>query len=96
MYLSEYANQRIRKIVKPVLEVLAGIPTVVYGFFALSASRRCCGPSSIRTDLQHAVAGIVMGFMIVPTVASLSEDAMSAVPHGLRQGAFALGTRTGG
>ncbi|MDF2732071.1 MAG: phosphate transport system permease protein [Desertimonas sp.] len=92
MFLSEYANQRIRKFVKPVLELLAGIPTVVYGFLALSAITPVLQPIlGIQNVYNILVAGIVMGFMIVPTVASLSEDAMSAVPHSLRQGSFALG-----
>jgi phosphate transport system permease protein len=92
MFLSEYANQRIRKSVKPVLELLAGIPTVVYGFLALSAITPVLQPIlGIPNVYNILVAGIVMGFMIVPTVASLSEDAMSAVPQSLRQGSFALG-----
>jgi phosphate transport system permease protein len=92
MFLSEYANQRIRKVVKPVLELLAGIPTVVYGFLALSAITPILQPIlGIPNVYNILVAGIVMGFMIVPTIASLSEDAMSAVPQALRQGSFALG-----
>jgi phosphate transport system permease protein len=92
MFLSEYANQRIRKSVKPVLELLAGIPTVVYGFLALSAITPVLQPIlGIPNVYNILVAGIVMGFMIVPTVASLSEDAMSAVPSSLRQGSLALG-----
>ena len=92
MFLSEYANQRIRKFVKPVLELLAGIPTVVYGFLALSAITPALQPIlGIPNVYNILVAGIVMGFMIVPTIASLSEDAMSAVPQSLRQGSFALG-----
>lgn len=92
MYLSEYASTRARKILKPVLEILAGVPTVVYGFIALLVI------SPILKDIIPGVgyfnvlsAGLVMGFMIVPTIASLSEDAMSAVPHTLRQGSYALG-----
>ena len=92
MFLAEYANQRIRKVVKPVLELLAGIPTVVYGFLALSAITPVLQPIlGIPNVYNLLVAGIVMGFMIVPTVASLSEDAMSSVPQSLRQGSFALG-----
>lgn len=92
MFLSEYADQRIRKVVKPVLELLAGIPTVVYGFLALSAITPVLQPIlGIPNVYNLLVAGIVMGFMIVPTVASLSEDAMSAVPQSLRQGSYALG-----
>jgi phosphate transport system permease protein len=94
IYLSEYAKPRTRRVLKPVLEVLAGIPTVVYGFFALFA----LGPllrglwwGDTQPSFQNLlIAGIAMGIMIVPTVASLSEDAMSAVPAGLRQGAYAL------
>lgn len=93
MYLSEYASQRARRILKPALEVLAGVPTVVYGFFALEF----VGPflkSFIPGLGTFSVlsAGLVMGIMIVPTVASLSEDALSAVPDSLRQGAYALGS----
>jgi phosphate transport system permease protein len=92
MFLSEYANRRIRKVVKPVLELLAGIPTVVYGFLALTAITPLLQPIlGIPNVYNILVAGMVMGFMIVPTIASLSEDAMSAVPHSLRQGSFALG-----
>ncbi len=94
IYLSEYAKPRARKTLKPVLEVLAGIPTVVYGFFALSAVTpllRTMLPGSL--EIFNALsAGLVMGIMIIPTVASLSEDAMSAVPSGLREGAYALGS----
>lgn len=94
IYLSEYARPRSRRVLKPVLEVLAGIPTVVYGFFALFA----LGPllrglrfGETQPSFQNLlIASIAMGIMIVPTVASLSEDAMSAVPQGLRQGAYAL------
>ncbi len=92
IYLSEYASGTLRKILKPVLEVLAGIPTVVYGFLALTIVTPILGTvfdfDGIYTNLSP---GIVMGFMIVPTVASLSEDAMSAVPLALRQGSYALG-----
>ena len=92
MFLSEYANQRARKIIKPVLELLAGIPTVVYGFLALTAITPVLQPLlGIPNIFSILTAGLVMGFMIVPTVASLSEDAMSAVPQALRQGSYALG-----
>lgn len=91
MYLSEYATPRVRKVVKPVLELLAGIPTVVYGFLALTAITPLLQPLlGIPNIFSILTAGLVMGFMIVPTVASLSEDAMSAVPQSLRQGSFAL------
>ena len=93
IYLSEYASDRNRRILKPVLEILAGIPTVVYGFFALAFVTPLLG-NLFGDRLQvfnGLAAGLVMGVMIIPTVASLSEDAMSAVPHALRDGAYALG-----
>ena len=92
IYLSEYAHPQVRRVVKPVLEVLAGVPTVVYGYFALMF---------VTPLLQRVIPGlagfnalspgIVMGIMILPLVSSLSEDAMRAVPRGLREGAYALG-----
>ncbi|MBI2898522.1 MAG: phosphate ABC transporter permease subunit PstC [Deltaproteobacteria bacterium] len=96
-YLGELATDRMRRVLKPVLEVLAGVPTVVYGYFALTF---------VTPLLQHVVPGlagfnalgpgIVMGIMILPIVASLSEDAIFAVPASLREGAYALGgTRLG-
>lgn len=92
MFLSEYASPRMRRTAKPVLELLAGVPTVVYGFLALTAITPVLQPLlGIPNVYSILVAGAVMGFMIIPTVASLSEDAMSAVPHALRQGSFALG-----
>lgn len=94
LYLAEYATDRTRRVLKPILEVLAGVPTVVFGFFALSAINPILQkywPGSEGPDFQNLlVAGIVMGVMIVPTVASISEDAMSAVPRSLREGAYAL------
>jgi phosphate transport system permease protein len=94
IYLAEYASDRARRGVKPVLEVLAGVPTVVYGFFALTAINgllRDYWPGSEKPEFQNVlVAGIAMGIMIVPTVASVAEDAMSAVPRSLREGAYAL------
>lgn len=94
IYLAEYASARSRRALKPILEVLAGIPTVVYGFFALNALnpilRRFWVGDSPPEFQNLLVAGAVMGIMIVPTIASLSEDAMSAVPRGLREGAYAL------
>jgi phosphate transport system permease protein len=97
IYLSEYARPRIRATFKPVLEVLAGIPTVVYGFFALSfitpLLRDYWPGGGDGPEIFNALAaGLVMGVMIIPTVASLSEDAMTAVPHSLREGAYALGS----
>ncbi|MBA4862395.1 phosphate ABC transporter permease subunit PstC [Streptomyces sp. PSKA54] len=96
VYLSEYADPRVRKFFKPVLEVLAGIPTVVYGFFALKAITpllQNIWPTGDGPQVFNALsAGFVMGIMIIPTIASLAEDAMSAVPRALRDGAFALGS----
>jgi phosphate transport system permease protein len=96
IYLSEYARARTRKVVKPILEVLAGIPTVVYGFFAvvfvtplLQRIWFIGDPPQVYNALS---AGMVMGIMVLPIVASLSEDAMSSVPHSLRAGGFALGS----
>jgi phosphate transport system permease protein len=94
MYLSNYAPARVRRILKPALEVLAGVPTIVLGFFALTFMtpllRALLGSANV--DIYNAMsAGIVMGIMIIPTVASLSEDAMSAVPAGLRESAYGLG-----
>ncbi len=93
IYLSEYAKPKARKILKPTLEVLAGIPTVVFGFFALEfITVFVLKPIFPGIQVFNALsAGIVMGIMIIPTIASLSEDAMSAVPAGLRDGAYALG-----
>jgi phosphate transport system permease protein len=96
IYLSEYASPRVRAWMKPALEVLAGIPTVVYGFFALTFVTPLLQdvwflPGDKPEVFNALSAGLVMGVMILPTVASLSEDAMSAVPQGLREGAFALG-----
>jgi len=92
IFLSEFAAPRLRDVLKPALEILAGVPTVVYGFFALIV---------VTPILQNIIpgvstfnslsAGLVMGVMITPLVASLSEDAMSSVPRGLREGAYALG-----
>jgi phosphate transport system permease protein len=92
IYLSEYAPLTVRRVVKPVLEILAGVPTVVYGYFALLF---------VTPLLQRFIPGmagfnalgpgIVMGIMILPLVSSLSEDAMQGVPRGLREGAYALG-----
>jgi len=94
IYLSEYASDRARRSLKPTLEVLAGIPTVVYGFFALEFVSQVVLKTLIP-DLgvfNALSAGLVMGVMIIPTVASLAEDAMSAVPQALRDGAYALGS----
>ena len=93
IYLSEYANQRARSILKPTLEVLAGIPTVVFGYFALTFVTPLLQDVGFKVGPFSALsAAIVMGIMLIPTVASVSEDAMSAVPRDLRQGAYALGS----
>jgi phosphate transport system permease protein len=92
IYLSEYADERVRRLVKPVLEVLAGVPTVVYGYFALLFVTPIL--QRFIPDLAGFNAlgpGIVMGIMILPLVSSLSEDAMRGVPRGLREGSYALG-----
>jgi len=98
LYLSEYAGQRERKFFKPVLEVLAGVPTVVYGFFALSFVTPNVLEGLFRLDVgvfNALSAALVIGILIIPIVASLSEDALSAVPQSMRDGALALGaTRT--
>jgi len=92
IFLSEYAHDRVRRVLKPVLEILAGVPTVVYGYFALTFVTpliRAIVPST--SVFNAASAAIVMGIMIIPMVSSLSEDAMSAVPRSLREAAYALG-----
>lgn len=93
VYLSEYASDRVRSLLKPTLEILAGVPTIVYGFFAIHwvtpQLQRLFGE---RVDFFNAAsAGIVVGIMVIPMVSSLSEDAMHAVPRSLREGAYALG-----
>ncbi|MFK5634434.1 MULTISPECIES: phosphate ABC transporter permease subunit PstC [unclassified Ornithinimicrobium] len=102
IYLSEYSGTRMRRILKPVLEVLEGVPTVAYGFFALTFVTpllREWWPTFLPGKLGEppgifsaASAGVVMGVMIIPTVASISQDAMSAVPSALRQAAYGLGS----
>lgn len=92
IYLSEYAPERVRKIVKPVLEVLAGVPTIVYGYFALTFVTPILKSIFPGMGVFNALsAGLVIGVMIIPMISSLSEDAMSAVPKSLRHGAYALG-----
>ncbi|MEN8375762.1 MAG: phosphate ABC transporter permease subunit PstC [Gemmatimonadota bacterium] len=92
IYLSEYAPGRVRRIVKPALEILAGIPTVVYGYFALTFVTPLIRAVFPHTNVFNAAsASLVVGLMIIPMVSSLSEDAMRAVPRALRQGAYALG-----
>jgi phosphate transport system permease protein len=93
IYMSEYAHARARKILKPTLEVLAGIPTVVYGYFALTfVTPRLQDVGFDVGPFSALSAALVMGVMLIPTVASISEDAMSAVPRDLRDGAYALGS----
>lgn len=94
VFLSEYAKPRLRKTLKPVLELLAGVPTVVYGLFALQFVQSTLIKEWLGWEtgaFSVLAAGLVMGVMIVPTIASISEDAMSAVPQALRQGSAALG-----
>ncbi len=92
IYLSEYASPRARSILKPGLEILAGIPTVVYGYFALMTVTPALKQIFPNISTFNALsAGLVMGVMIIPTVASISEDAIHAVPRSLREGAYALG-----
>ncbi len=94
MYLSEYASEKSRKRLKPILELLAGIPTVVYGFFAIEFVTRVVLKGWLGLDIgtfSVLSAGLVMGVMIIPTIASLSEDALSSVPLAMRQGSMALG-----
>jgi phosphate transport system permease protein len=92
IYLSEYAPDGVRRVVKPVLEVLAGVPTVVYGYFALMFVTPLLQTVLPQMAGFNALSpGIVMGIMILPLVSSLAEDAMRAVPGGLREGAYALG-----
>ncbi len=94
IYLSEYATPQIRSILKPILEVLAGIPTVVYGYFAISFMtpllRLIFGTSTVQI-YNMASAGLVMGIMVLPLISSMTEDALSAVPRSLREGAYGLG-----
>lgn len=92
IFLSEYASDRLRRIVKPVLEVLAGVPTIVYGFFALTFVTPLLQNIIPGLSIYNALSpGIVVGIMIIPMIASLSEDAMSAVPNAIREGAYAMG-----
>ena len=92
IYLSEYAPSGVRRVVKPILELLAGVPTVVYGYFALTFVTPVLQQFLPTLSGFNALSpGLVMGLMILPLVSSLSEDAMRAVPRGLREGSFALG-----
>ncbi len=92
IFMSEFASEKVRRILKPFLEILAGIPTVVYGYFALTFITPLLRSIFPQTQVFNAAsAAIAMGFMILPTVASLSEDALYAVPRSLREAAYALG-----
>lgn len=94
IYLSEYASKRIKSVIKPVLEILAGIPTIVYGYFALTFMTpllRSIFGDNIVEVYNTASAGIVMGILILPLIASMAEDALNAAPRSLREGAYALG-----
>ncbi len=95
IYLAEYARPAVRKTIKPILELLAGVPTIVFGYFALTfftpeVLRAIFGDGNVGI-FNALAAGIIIGFLIVPTVASISEDSMSAVPASLREGSFGLG-----
>jgi phosphate transport system permease protein len=96
LYLSEYSPRKVRTVVKPALELLAGIPTIVYGFLALQlvtpALRALLAPMGLRVEQFNALSAcIVVGIMIIPMVSSLSEDVLSAVPRSLREAAYGLG-----
>jgi phosphate transport system permease protein len=94
VYLSEYARPRVRAVLKPILEILAGIPTVVYGYFALTFMtpllRSLLGVSTVEI-FNDASAGIVIGILIIPLISSLSEDALHAVPRSFKEAAYGLG-----
>jgi phosphate transport system permease protein len=92
IYLSEYADDRVRRVIKPLLEILAGVPTVVYGYFALTFFTPFLRDVGVDVEIFNVLsAGLIIGVMLIPTVASLSEDAMYAVPRDLRDGGYALG-----
>ena len=96
IYMSEYASKNMRNTLKPILEILAGIPTVVYGFFAAITVApfivESCEYFGVDASFNSALAaGVVMGIMIIPIISSLSDDAILAVPHNLRQSCLALG-----
>lgn len=92
IYLSEYASDRVRRVVKPILEVLAGVPTIVYGFFALTFLTPLLQNIIPSLKIFNALSpGVVVGIMILPMIVSLSEDAMSAVPNSIREAALGLG-----
>jgi phosphate transport system permease protein len=94
IYLAEYARPPVRKTIKPILELLAGVPTIVFGYFALTffTPEVLRGLFGFDVAIYNGLAGgVIIGFLIIPTVASISEDAMSAVPQSLREGSFGLG-----
>jgi phosphate transport system permease protein len=92
IYLSEYANARVAGVLKPILEILAAVPTVVLGYFALTFVTPLIRDIGVNVQIFNALsASLVLGVMLIPTIASLSEDAMSAVPNDLRDGGYALG-----
>lgn len=94
IYLSEYARPRVRKVVKPVLEVLAGVPTIVFGYFALTFFTPEILRGLFNADVgssNQLAAGLVCGLLVLPIIASVAEDGMSAVPMSLREGAFGMG-----
>lgn len=93
VYLSQFASDKVRKLVKPMLEILAGIPTIVYGFFAYSFVTPMLMNFIPGLEAKNALSpGLVMGIMIIPMIASLSEDAMNAVPEIMKEGALGLGS----
>lgn len=93
IYLSEYAKPKVRKTLKPFMEILAGIPSIVYGYFALTAITPVLQKILPQTEIFNALSGsIAVGIMTIPLVSSMSEDALRAVPNSLRQGAYALGS----
>jgi len=99
IYMSEYAPKKVRSIAKPLLEILAGVPTVVYGFFAALTLapwlRETGGMIGLDVSSESALAaGLVMGIMIIPFVSSLSDNVINAVPQAMRDGAFGLGATT--
>ncbi len=95
IYLAEYANARVRRVLKPILEVMAGIPSIVLGFFAVE----WIGPNIVQSlfveaeTFSLAAAGIAVGILITPLIASVSEDSMRAVPHALREASYGMGAR---
>lgn len=93
IYLSEFASAKLRKFIKPILELLAGVPTIVYGFFAYQVVTPLLLNIIPSLEAKNVLSpGIVMGIMIIPMIASLSEDAMRSVPNTLREGAYGLGS----